>query len=132
MDARTGALLEKRRKEKKSFIILYNLYYFKNFCIREPYNKEYKNLNLNNGIFYNGLVRISPGIKQYSNILEIKENSITGATEQIIVKCIEKTKVYVNFKETAEDDNTQYIINANCEFIASGKVECFEVKGSKK
>ena len=84
---------------------------------------EYKNSSINNGLFYTGKVSIYPGAKQYHNIFEVKTNSVTGIKDQVIVKCVSKTKAYNNYKSTEEDDNSQYLINENCEFLASGKID---------
>ena len=85
--------------------------------------EEYKNRSINNGLFYTGKVSIYPGSKQYHNIWEVKSNTVTGVKQQVIVKCISKTKAYINYKSTEEDDNTLYLINENCEFLASGKID---------
>lgn len=84
---------------------------------------EYKNRSINNGLFYTGKISIYPGAEQYHNIWEVKSNSVTGVNQQVIVKCISKTKAYINYKSTEKEDNTQYLINVNCEFLASGKID---------
>lgn len=83
--------------------------------------KEYIKQTINNGLFYTGKVSVYPGEKQYHNIWEVKSNSVTGVKQQVIVKCVSRTKAYINYKSTEDDDNTQYLINENCEFLASGK-----------
>lgn len=84
--------------------------------------KDYKNVSVNNGFFYTGKVSIYPGEKQYHNIWEIQSNSVIGVDQQIIIKCISKTKAYMNYKSTEKDDSTQFIVNENCEFLAYGKI----------
>lgn len=87
----------------------------------EPHEKEYKNENLNNGVYYTGKVIISPGKQKYHNIWEIKSNSVKYGQSIIIVKCVEKTKTYTDFRKISDDDYTQYVVNSNCEFFANGR-----------
>lgn len=89
----------------------------------ESNEKEYKNEDLNNNIYYTGRVKISSGSKQYHTVWEIKSNSVKYERQIVVVKCVEKTKVYTDFKKNAKDDYTQYVVNPHCEFFANGKVD---------
>ena len=105
---------------KKLFFVLI-LILITSYIFSATNEKEYKNVSINNGLFYTGKVSIYPGEKKYHNIWEIESNTVTGVKQQVIVKCISKTKVYINYKSTKEEDSTQGLINEKCEFLASGK-----------
>ncbi len=106
---------------KKCFTVLFFIL-ISAYIFAATNEKDYKNISINDGLFYTGKVSIYPGKKQYHNIWEIKSNSVTGFKQQVIIKCISETKAYTNYTSTEEDDYTQYFINENCEFLATGKI----------
>ena len=106
---------------KKCFTVLFFIL-ISAYIFAATNEKDYKNISINDGLFYTGKVSIYPGKKQYHNIWEIKSNSVTGFKQQVIIKCISETKAYTNYTSTEEDDYTQYLINENCEFLATGKI----------
>ena len=109
---------------KKIYLLLIIYVFFVSFTYAyEPYVKEYKNESYSNSIFNTGKVKIGPGVKQYYNIWEIEANSVNCEQSITIVKCIERTKAYSDYNRTSEDDYTQYIVNANCNFYANGKFD---------
>lgn len=106
---------------KKCFTVLFFIL-ISAYIFAATNEKDYKNISINDGLFYTGKVSIYPGKKQYHNIWEIKANSVTGIKQQVIIKCTSETKAYMDYTSTEEDDYTQYLINENCEFLASGKI----------
>ena len=87
------------------------------------YGNEYKNLKVSEGVFYSGKVNISSGKKQYYNIWKIESNSIKTDKTLVVIHIKENTKVYSDYNKTSEDEPTQFIVDKNCDFIASGKFE---------
>ena len=120
--AKEYAQKEKIMRKGVILSILY-VWFFSFLYAYEPYEKEYNNESVNNNVYYTGKVKITPEKKQQYSTWEIEANSVKFKQPIVVIQCLEKTKVYTDFKNTLEDDYTQYIIYPGCEFLANGKID---------